>query len=75
MPEGSYVAKLYKEGRERILKKIGEEASEVIIASMSGSKSDTIYETADLIFHLLIALRYDGISLKEIAEELERRRK
>jgi len=75
LPEDSYVAKLYKGGRERILKKVGEEASEVIIASMSGKKSDTIYETADLIFHLLIALRYDGISVQEIMEELKRRRK
>lgn len=75
LPEDSYVAKLYRGGRERILKKVGEEASEVIIASMSGKKGDTIYETADLIFHLLIALRYDGISLQEIMEELKRRRK
>jgi len=75
LPEDSYVAKLYKGGRERILKKVGEEASEVIIASMSGKKGDTIYETADLIFHLLIALRYDGISIQEIMEELKRRKK
>lgn len=75
LPQDSYVAKLYKGGRERILKKVGEEASEVIIASMSGEKSDTIYEAADLIFHLLIALRYDGISIQEIMEELKRRRK
>lgn len=74
-PEDSYVAKLYKGGKERILKKVGEEASEVIIASMSGKKDDTIYESADLIFHLLIALEYDGITLDEIMAELKRRRK
>jgi phosphoribosyl-ATP pyrophosphohydrolase/phosphoribosyl-AMP cyclohydrolase len=74
-PEGSYVAKLYKGGRERILKKVGEEAAEVIIASMSQKKSDTIYEIADLIFHLLISMRYDKISMEEIMIELKRRRK
>lgn len=75
LPEDSYVAKLYKGGRERILKKVGEEASEVIIASMTKRKADIIYEAADLIFHLLIAMRYDGISIEEIMEELKRRRK
>ncbi|HHW04100.1 MAG TPA: bifunctional phosphoribosyl-AMP cyclohydrolase/phosphoribosyl-ATP diphosphatase HisIE [Thermoanaerobacterales bacterium] len=75
LPENSYVAKLYKGGRERILKKVGEEAAEVVIASMSEKRGDIIYEAADLIFHLLIALRYDGISLQEIMDELERRRK
>lgn len=74
-PETSYVAKLYNGGRERILKKVGEEAAEVIIASMSQKKDDMVYESADLIFHLLVALRYDGISLEEIAGELERRHK
>lgn len=75
LPENSYVAKLYKGGRERILKKVGEEAAEAVIASMSEKRGDIIYEAADLIFHLLIALRYDGISLQEIMDELKRRRK
>jgi phosphoribosyl-ATP pyrophosphohydrolase len=74
-PEGSYIAKLYTGGRERILKKVGEEAAEVVIASMSQNKNETIYETADLLFHLLIALRYDGITMEEVMTELERRRK
>ncbi|HHY70956.1 MAG TPA: bifunctional phosphoribosyl-AMP cyclohydrolase/phosphoribosyl-ATP diphosphatase HisIE [Thermoanaerobacterales bacterium] len=74
-PEGSYIAKLYAGGRERILKKVGEEATEVIIASMSQNKSEIIYETADLLFHLLIALRFDRIAIEEIMTELERRRK
>jgi phosphoribosyl-ATP pyrophosphohydrolase/phosphoribosyl-AMP cyclohydrolase len=74
-PEGSYIAKLYTGGRERILKKVGEEAAEVVIASMSQNKDETIYETADLVFHLLIALRYDGITIEEVMTELERRRK
>lgn len=74
-PEGSYIAKLYSGGRERILKKVGEEAAEVVIASMSQNKGETIYETADLLFHLLIALRYDGITIEEVMTELERRRK
>jgi len=74
-PEGSYIAKLYSGGKEKILKKVGEEASEVIIASMSQDKAQTIYETADLIFHLLVALRFDMITIEEVMAELERRRK
>lgn len=74
-PEGSYIAKLYSGGRERILKKVGEEAAEVVIASMSQNKGETIYETADLLFHLLIALRFDGITVEEIMTELKRRRR
>lgn len=74
-PEGSYIAKLYEGGRERILKKVGEEACEVIIASMSKNKAETIYETADLLFHLLIALRFDNITIEEVMAELKRRRK
>lgn len=57
------------------MKKVGEEATEVIIASMSQNKSEIIYETADLLFHLLIALRFDRIAIEEIMTELERRRK
>lgn len=74
-PEGSYIAKLFKGGKERILKKVGEEATEVVIASMGNNKEETIYETADLLFHLLIALRFDSISIDEIMIELKRRRK
>lgn len=74
-PEGSYITKLFVGGRERILKKIGEEASEVIIASMSKDKGETVYESADLLFHLLIALRLDDISIKDVAQELKSRRK
>lgn len=74
-PKGSYIAKLYAGGKERILKKVGEEACEVIIASMSKNKADTIYETADLLFHLLIALRFDNITVEEVMDELKKRRK
>jgi len=74
-PEGSYIAKLFSGGKERILKKVGEEACEVIIASMSKNKAETIYETADLLFHLLIALRFDKITIEEVMNELKRRRK
>ncbi|WP_296969253.1 bifunctional phosphoribosyl-AMP cyclohydrolase/phosphoribosyl-ATP diphosphatase HisIE [Tepidanaerobacter sp. EBM-38] len=74
-PEGSYVAKLYNGGRDRILKKVGEEATEVVIASMSQDKDATIYESADLFFHMLIALRYDGITIEEVINELKRRHK
>jgi len=74
-PEGSYIAKLYAGGKERILKKIGEEACEVVIASMRNNKAETIYESADLLFHLLIALRFDNITIEEVMNELRRRRK
>lgn len=74
LPEGSYVAKKIKEGIDRILKKVGEEATEYIIAVKNKNKEEIIYELADLWFHSLIALAYEEIPLAEIFKELKRRR-
>jgi len=70
--EGSYTSKLFKEGREKIYKKFGEEAVEILVAE---EREKIIYETADLLYHLLVLLAYNGISLGEIMKELRRRRR
>lgn len=71
--EGSYVSGLFSEGLDKILKKVGEEAGETIIAAKNKSKEEIIYEVADLWFHTLITLAYFGISPEHIYEELGRR--
>jgi phosphoribosyl-ATP pyrophosphohydrolase/phosphoribosyl-AMP cyclohydrolase len=71
--EGSYVSGLFEKGLDKILKKISEEAGEVVIASKNESRKEVIYETADLWFHSLIALSYFGITPEDIFEELGRR--
>jgi len=75
MPEGSYTAKLFREGGDAILKKVGEEASEVVIAAKNGSKEQLIHETADLWFHTLVALAENGVSPSDIYRELKGRMK
>lgn len=70
----SYTCKLMN-NRNLLLKKIGEEASEVIIAAKDGGRKEIVYESADLIFHLLVLLYDEGIPVTEILEELEGRRK
>ena len=72
-PESSYVAKLHAKGLDTILKKIGEEATETVIAAKSGSREATIYETADLLFHVLVMLGHQGIALDDVLSELRRR--
>ena len=71
--EGSYTCRLLAEGREKILKKVGEEAFEVALASVSEDRGQVIYETADLVYHMLVLLGYEDIELDEIADELDRR--
>ncbi|MBI5748458.1 MAG: bifunctional phosphoribosyl-AMP cyclohydrolase/phosphoribosyl-ATP diphosphatase HisIE [Nitrospinae bacterium] len=71
--EGSYVSSLFKSGRDKILKKIGEEASEVVIGSKNDKKEEIIYEVADLWFHTLVLLGYHDISPEEIYKELQKR--
>jgi phosphoribosyl-ATP pyrophosphohydrolase len=72
-PETSYVASLYHKGLDSILKKIGEEAAETIIAAKSGDKQQIVYETADLWFHCLVLLAQQNIDARQVLEELERR--
>ena len=74
-PENSYVAKKFREGIDRILKKIGEEAGEVIIAAKNGNKEEISWEIADLIFHLLLVLGFYDMSLDDIYDRLIERRK
>ncbi len=72
-PETSYVASLYDKGLDSILKKIGEESAETIIAAKSGDKEQIVYETADLWFHCLVLLAQQNIDVRRVLEELERR--
>jgi phosphoribosyl-ATP pyrophosphohydrolase len=72
-PQTSYVAKLYHKGMNSILKKVGEEAAETIIAAKDGSQEDLIYETADLWFHTMVMLAKAGLSAQDVLEELARR--
>ena len=74
MPDNSYIASLIREGTDRIIQKVGEEATEVVIAAKNERKQRIIEETADLLFHTLILLSAYNISPKEILEELENRR-
>jgi phosphoribosyl-ATP pyrophosphohydrolase len=73
-PEGSYTAKLFTEGRGRIAKKIGEEATEVVIAALSETHERMISEIADLVFHVSVLMADEGIEWSEIEGELERRK-
>lgn len=68
--EGSYTAYLFEQGMDKILKKVGEECSEVIIAAKNGNNSDTAYEICDLIYHIVVLMAEAGISLEEIDAEL-----
>ena len=72
-PESSYVAKLYSKGLDAILKKVGEEATETVMAAKDGNKQQIIYETADLWFHTLVMLSQQGLSHEDVLNELARR--
>ncbi|MDD5331086.1 MAG: phosphoribosyl-ATP diphosphatase [Sulfuricella sp.] len=72
-PASSYVAKLYARGLDTILKKIGEEAAETIVAAKNGERQQIVYETADLWFHCLVMLASQGVRPEEVLDELARR--
>ena len=72
-PETSYVAKLHHKGLDSILKKVGEEATETIIASKGGKKDEIIYETADLWFHSMVMLSHHDLGPDDVLNELARR--
>lgn len=74
-PAGSYTARLFAEGRARIAQKVGEEALEVALASVQGQDDRVVYESADLLYHLLVLLADHGIAPDIVYEELERRMK
>jgi len=69
----SYVASLYAKGLDAILKKIGEEATETVMAAKDGAKDKIVYETADLWFHSMVLLAQQGLSPRDVLEELDRR--
>ena len=71
--EGSYTTYLFEKGIDKILKKVGEECTEVIIAGKAGDKKETVYEVADLCYHVLVMMVEMGISLEDIYKELASR--
>ena len=73
MPEGSYTSYLFERGLDKILKKVGEECTEVIIAGKAKDKKETIYEIADLAYHVLVLMVQNGISVEEVKKELASR--
>ncbi len=74
-PENSYTSNLFREGDDRILKKVIEEAGEVLLAAKNNAPDEIRHEAADLVFHLLVLLVHKGVSLQEILDELKRRHK
>jgi len=72
-PDSSYVAKLYDKGLDAILKKVGEEATETVMAAKDGDKEQIVYETADLWFHTLVMLAQQGLGPDDVLNELARR--
>jgi len=72
-PESSYVAGLYHKGLDSILKKVGEEATETVIAAKGGDADELVYETADLWLHTLVLLVHQGVDPDRVLNELDRR--
>ena len=70
LPEGSYTTYLFQKGLDKILKKVGEETTEVIIAAKAEDKAETIYEIADLTYHVLVLMAQQGITVEDIRNEL-----
>lgn len=73
MPQGSYTTYLFEQGIDKILKKVGEECTEVVIAGKGGDKAETIFEIADLTYHLMVLMVEMGIQPKDVADELCKR--
>lgn len=72
-PDSSYVASLFAKGREKMAQKVGEEATETVIAALSGDPAKLTAEAADLLFHLMVLLVEGGLHLDDVLAELERR--
>lgn len=73
LPEGSYTTYLFQKGLDKILKKVGEESTEVIIAGKAGDKAETVYEIADLMYHVMVLMVEMGISVEDVQAELASR--
>ncbi len=72
-PDASYVASLHAKGLPKIVQKLGEEATETVIAALAGDEGELVGEAADLLFHLLVLLGAKGVTLDQVMAELERR--
>ena len=72
-PQGSYTTYLFEKGLDKILKKIGEESTEVIIAAKAEDKKETVYEIADLAYHVMVLMAQAGITMDEVYDELASR--
>lgn len=72
-PQGSYTTYLFEQGIDKILKKVGEESTEVIVAGKGGDKKETVYEIADLAYHVMVLMVNMGISLNDVVDELSKR--
>ena len=73
MPEGSYTTYLFQKGLDKILKKVGEECTEVIIGGKNNDKAETVYEIADLAYHIMVLMVEMGISVGDVRAELASR--
>ena len=73
LPEGSYTTYLFQKGLDKILKKVGEECAEVIIAGKAGDRAETVYEIADLMYHVMVLMVELGIPVEDITRELASR--
>lgn len=71
--EGSYTAYLFEQGIDKILKKVGEECTEMVIAAKNNDKEETVYEITDLIYHTLVMMADQGITPEDVEEELKKR--
>lgn len=71
--EGSYTTYLFEQGIDKILKKVGEECTETVIAAKNGDKAETVYEISDLVYHILVMMAYQGITVEDVERELEKR--
>jgi phosphoribosyl-ATP pyrophosphohydrolase/phosphoribosyl-AMP cyclohydrolase len=74
-PEGSYTTSLFEKGVNRMAQKVGEEAVETVIEATNGTDAQLIYEASDLIYHLIVLLTSKGLSIDDLAKELEKRHK
>ncbi|MCL1938375.1 MAG: bifunctional phosphoribosyl-AMP cyclohydrolase/phosphoribosyl-ATP diphosphatase HisIE [Candidatus Azobacteroides sp.] len=75
MPENSYTTSLFRKGIDRIAQKVGEEAVETLIEAINGNDERLLYESADLLYHLIVLLTYKGYRLEDVANELKKRHK